>query len=149
VGVNSIDFASEEVELCLGEHVVVAAGSICAILRVNLVTLHLCVAAVGPLSAVLGWWSNYGVSNEDTLGLAARFGRVQVGVLGLVMGLLSSRRRGCAVSQVRGLLASLRTTTILLLEAEVLRERVGGFALGVDASGATVACCSTRGALRR
>ncbi len=66
-------------------------------------------------------------------------------LLGLVMGLLL----GCTVSQVRGLLASLRTTTILLLEAEVLRERVGGFALGVDASGATVACCSTRGALRR
>ncbi len=72
---NSIDFASEEVELCLGEHVAVATGSFCAILRVNLVTLHLCAAAVDPLLAVLGWWSNHGVSNEDALGLAARFGR--------------------------------------------------------------------------
>jgi hypothetical protein len=146
VGVDSIDFTTEDVEFCLGEQVEVAVG---AILR--LVTLHLCIATVDPLAAVLGRGTNDGTSNEvrAALGLAARFGRAQVGVLGLVMGLLSSRRRGCMVSQVRGLLASLRTTTILLLEAEVLRERVGGFALGVDASGATVACCSTRGALRR
>jgi hypothetical protein len=133
VGVDNIDFRSEEVELCLGEHVVVATGGVRSILRVNLVTLHLCVATVDPLLAVLGWWSNHGASNEVSiaLGLAAWFGRVQVGVLGLVRALLSSQKRGFTISQVRGLLAGLRTTTILLLEQEVLRERVGGFVLGV------------------
>jgi hypothetical protein len=40
---------------------------------------------------VLGCGSNYGAWNKVwiTLGLAAWFGRVQIGVLGLVRGLLS------------------------------------------------------------
>ncbi len=54
-----------------------------------------------------------------------------------------------SISERRGLRASLGTTRGLLLEAEVLGERSGGFVLlGVNASGATVAFC-TRGALRR
>jgi hypothetical protein len=119
------------------------------ILGFDLVALHLCITTVGPLAASLGRGTNDGTSNEvrAALSLAAGFGRVQVRVLG--RGLLTSRGRGFMISRIRGLLSSLGTTNVLLLEAEMLGERVGGFVLlGVDASGATVAFC-TRGASGR
>lgn len=82
VGVDSIDFTTEDVEFCCGEQVKFAAAGIRAILGLNLVALHLCITTVDPLAAVLRRGTNYGTSNEvrATLGLAARFGRVQVGV---------------------------------------------------------------------
>jgi hypothetical protein len=127
------------------------------ILGFDLVALHLCITTVGPLAASLGRGTNDGTSNEvrAALSLAAGFGRVQVRVLGRgfaisqMRGLLTSRGRGFMISRIRGLLSSLGTTNVLLLEAEMLGERVGGFVLlGVDASGATVAFC-TRGASGR
>jgi hypothetical protein len=112
-------------------------NGVSAILWIDLVVLHLCRTTGVPLAASLGRRSNDGGRDEDgaiRVALGVGFGRVQTIVLFVVCWLEAVHSSHACWGLVRGS-TSRRATNLCpvaflqgvsLLEAKVLRERVGG-----------------------